>query len=178
MPTSQSQFLDSLWSRFSSLHTLERVVAYVLKFYSNLKSRTRSANTLLSPEEIDESSRTLLRLAQRQGLADVHSAVSANKSLPMKHPLYGAQLSLIRDVLHVATRVRIRNSPSSPKLLVLLPPKSGYTSLVLLTAHSTHHHPGVGALQAIVGDHYHVRGLRNALKLISRQCAVCQRAYA
>jgi len=178
MPTSQVGFLQSLWTRFSSLHKLQRVVAYIRRFAHNARAQHRLQTPTLTNDEIKDASHILLRLAQLQGLPGVHSAVTAGRSLPRKHPLFGGQITLQQDVLHIATRIRDRQSPTTPKLLVLLPPHSDYTVLLLRTAHATHHHPGVGALHAIVGDSYHVRGLRNALKKISRQCTICQRAYA
>ncbi len=178
MPSSQSGFLNELWTRFSSLHKLERVVAYIRRFAANTRSHTRSESTSLMSDEISDSRHTLLRLAQLQGLADVYSAVYAGCSLPKKHPLFGVQISIVRDVLHIATRIRDEHSPTQPKFLILLPSNSHYTCLFLVTAHHTHHHPGVSALQAIIGDGYHVKGLRSALKKLSRQCPTCQRAYA
>ncbi len=31
---------------------------------------------------------------------------------------------------------------------------------------------------SIIGENYHISGLRNALKRLSRQCSICKRAYA
>ena len=95
-------------------------MAYVRRFITNSRSRSRSASIHLSTAEISDSQRTLLRMAQLQSLSQVFAAVSKGRSLPKKHPLFGAQLSIHQDVLHVSTRVRDRQSPSKPKQLILL----------------------------------------------------------
>ena len=60
MPSTQVDFLNSLWKRFSSLHKLERVVAYIRRFATNARSHSRSENLLLTSEEISSSKRVLL----------------------------------------------------------------------------------------------------------------------
>jgi len=178
IPSCQHNFLEDLWSRYSSLHTLERVVAYILRFYNSTRLRTRQDSLTLSPTEISGAQNALLKLAQRQGLPEVFAAVANDSQLPRSHNLHGVLPTVKDEVLYVRTRVRSTHDSSTPKVLILLPPKSGYTALLLNTAHSTLHHSGVGALHAIIADAYYVTGLRNALKKISRQCATCQRAYA
>ncbi len=47
----------------------------------------------------------------------------------------------------------------------------------LQTLHRTHSNAGISALMAILCSIYHVPGLRNILKGISKSCPNCQRAY-
>ena len=39
-------------------------------------------------------------------------------------------------------------------------------------------HAGIGAMLAIMADHYYICGLKSLLRMISRCCVTCQRAYA
>lgn len=56
--------------------------------------------------------------------------------------------------------------------------KSKLTRLIVTTAHCSYLHPGVATLLSILGDKFRIPGLRNFLKKVSRQCPICQRAYA
>ena len=75
-------------------------------------------------------------------------------------------------------RVRDEKSPFHPKEHLLLSLKSILTKLLLRTLHYKHKHPGPSTLLAIVAEKYHIPGAKAYLKLVSRQCIVCQRAYA
>lgn len=81
-------------------------------------------------------------------------------------------------VLKISSRVRDTHSPKKAKTLIPLSLDSGLTRLLISTLHKTYSQPGIAALLSIIGDSYHLPGLRNFLKKISRNCATCQRAYA
>jgi len=174
----RSQFLNDLWSRFSSIHTLERVVAWIYRFYSRLKDKVSLTSTILTPDELRTSHKKLIRLSQLQDFPEVLGAISQDKPLSTSHPL-SSYLPILKDkIIYLRSRVRDHKINSSPKLLIPLHSKSIYTKLLLKTSHVCHLHPGVAALHSIIGDKYYIAGLRNLLKHISRSCPSCQRAYA
>ena len=99
--------------------------------------------------------------------------------MPLKHPLAKFDLRLSSEqLLYVGGRVRDEKSPFHPKEHLLLSLKSILTKLLLRTLHYKHKHPGPSTLLAIVAEKYHIPGAKAYLKLVSRQCIVCQRAYA
>ncbi len=103
----------------------------------------------------------------------------SGKSLSSGHPLSKFDVSMNADkLLCVSGRVRYTTSCQLPKSRILLSLKSPFTHLFLSTLHVNCNHPGVCSLLSIVAETYHIAGLQNHVKRISRQCATCQKAYA
>ncbi len=129
MNSEQSRFLDALWSKFSSYHTLVRVVARIRRFLRNSRSSTpvKIVNNSLLPEEISDSKALLFKLAQLQSYPDTFQAITKQKSLPKNHPF----LRFIPDAgdLALHTRVRDPSKPLSPCSLIPLHAKSLFTKL-------------------------------------------------
>ncbi len=95
------------------------------------------------------------------------------------HSLYCYILSIDSDgLLHISGRVRDPSNPKQPKNLIPLSLNSPITRLMLSALHRTYQHAGIATLMSIVGETYLIPGLRNKLKKLSRQCPICQRAYA
>ncbi len=178
MDTSQSQFLTSLWNKFSSIHTLERVITWIYRFTRRTKDKFKFQSLVLTTKELFHTRRKLLLLSQQQDFPEVFTRARDDKVLPKHHPLHKLLPTLKDGLLYLRSRVRNTSSPNSAKLLIPLHPKSSFTRLLLRTLHKTYLHPGVAALHSIVADKYYISGLRNLLKQLSRTCSNCQRAYA
>jgi len=175
LPTSQKQFLQDLWSRFSSFHLLTKVVAWILR----LKLKRNSINsTHLTSEELLSAKEKLLSLAQQESFPEVISAIRHDKRLHKGHKLHNFKLAIDNNLLLIESRVRDTDQPTAPRRLIALHPKSPLTKLLIRTLHGTYSHAGISALASILSHTYYIPGLRNLLKFISRTCAFCQRAYA
>ncbi len=99
--------------------------------------------------------------------------------LPKSHALSKSTVVLSRyGHLLVNSRVRDPHSPTSPRQLTPLNAKSMLTKLLVRTLHITYSHAGISALASILSSSFYIPNLRNLLKLISRSCSSCQRAYA
>ncbi len=66
----------------------------------------------------------------------------------------------------------------SLRSLILLSLNSTLTKQFLSTLHITYKHAGISALMSVILETYYISGLRNFLKLISRRCPMCQKAYS
>ena len=123
MNSEQSRFLDALWSKFSSYHTLVRVVARIRRFLRNSRSSTpvKIVNDSLLPEEISDSKALLFKLAQLQSYPDAFQAITKQKSLPKNHPFLRF-IPSYTDAGHLALHTRVRDpfKPSSPRSLIPL----------------------------------------------------------
>ena len=118
-------------------------------------------------------------LSQRQTDGDVYDALRHQQSLPKGHHLARMDVCLdSKKLLRVSSRVCDADSPKQPKTLIPLSLSAELTRLLITTLHQTYSHPGVAALLSIIGDTYHIPGLRNFIKKVSRNCAICQQAYA
>ncbi len=179
MTESQVNFLSDLWNRFSSFFTLVRTVAWILRFGRPLQRRRRHPSDTLTYEEIELAKHRIYALSQREHYPEVFDAVQKSKAIPSGHQLYRFQIELAQHGhLLVCSRVRDPKAPATPTKLIVLHPKSVLTKLLVRTLHITYSHAGVSAMASILAHSYWIPGLRNLLKLVSRTCVVCQRAYA
>ncbi len=111
---------------------------------------------------------------------DVYKAVSNRRSLPKGHPLYYHNIYMYIDsdyVLHISSCVS-RPDSSQPRTLIPLSLKSYLTKLLVTTLNTTYSHAGVSTLLCLLASDYHIPGLKNFLKGITRKCVTCQKALA
>ncbi len=178
MDSSQVRFLNSLWYKFSSFFALTRVFAWILRFFNRTKFKKKQGTTHLSSQEIHQAAKKIFLLSQQCDFPEVFAAVKEDRVLPKSHSLHKMLPTTQDGLLYLKSRVRNTFTPSLPKLLLPLHPKSKLTRLWIYSLHQTHLHPGVSALQSIISATHYIPGLRNLLKHVSRSCMRCQRAYA
>ena len=179
--TRPSPSLNPLWKTFSSFHHLVRVLSWIRRFVRNVRadSSKRIMSEFLQSDELYDARIFLLQTAQMESYSDVLEAFCLKKPLPKSNPLSKFDVSMNSDhFLTASGRVRDFNFPLSPRSLVVLSLNSSLTQLFISTFHVTYKHPGISAFLSIVSENYHMPGLRNFAKLVSRQCPLCQRAYA
>lgn len=176
-----SSLLNSLLSRFSNFNVLNRVFAWICRYIRNsdpdLKDKFRPQ--LLTTQEVKDAKETLFRMSQEEFFADVFETIKKKTNLPKGHQLARANLCMSKNG-HILINSRVRNptSPKEPKQLVLLSAKSELTRLLIRSLHTTYSHAGISAMTSILGETYYIPNLRNLLKIISKSCPSCQRAYA
>ncbi len=178
---SQKQFLTTLWNRFSSFHTLNKVVAWILRFASNSRpsNKVKLKSDLLGPSEISTAKHLIFKLSQPEAYPEVFIALRRCTGLPKNHALSKHNIVLSsHGHLLINSRVRDPHSPTSPCQLIPLSTKSMLIKLLVRTLHITYSHAGISALASIVSSTFYIPNLRNLLKEISRSCPSCQRAYA
>ena len=176
MSKAQSHFLDNLWSRFASFHKLVRIIAWIRR----LRAKPPNCDpNCLNSTEISQAKAVILKLSQLQSLPDAFNAALSNSALSKANALHKFGLSISdQGYLQICSRVRDTSRPSQPSKLIPLSPKSSLTRLLVSTLHVTYSHAGISALHSIIVSTYYIPNLRNLLKLVSRQCPACQRAYA
>ncbi len=177
----QRQFLNVLWNRFSSFHTLYKVVAWMFRFASNSRPRNKVKlkSDLLTSTEVSTAKHVIFKLSQLEIYPEVFLALQRATRLPKSHALSKSTVILSRyGHLLVNSKVRDPHSPTSPRQLTPLNAKSMLTKLLVRTLHITYSHAGISALASILSSSFYIPNLRNLLKLISRSYSSCQRAYA
>ncbi len=159
-------FIRGLWSKFSCFFNLVRMLSLVFRFMFNC--RLPPSQRLTGPptfEEIERSKFTIYRLAQSEHYDDVLTSLQKNSTVPRNHKLARYNLTLSRHG-HILAQSRVRSHTAYP------------TDRSELQVTTYEVHAGVSAMLSILCHTYLILALRNLLKLISRTCVVCQRAYA
>lgn len=129
-------------------------------------------------EEVMQSKKLLMRISQEQGCPEVITAINRGTQLPKGYILNKYDIFKDNDgLVWVQGRVRSPQDRLQPMRRILLSLTSPLTKLIIQTEHQQGH-LGVSAMMATMNENYFVTGLRSYLKKISRNCAVCQKAYA
>ncbi len=168
------------WQTYSSFEHMTRVLSWCRRFLINLKTAPdeRNKSTHLSTLECQATVNHLTAMDQEEFFPQAFKAVRKKDRLPRGHTLYKFECSISESgVLLISTRVRDPLNPLSNKKLVPLSIKSSLTKLLLSSLHRRYLHPGTNTLLAIIKETYHIPGVRNFLKRLSRSCPKCQRAY-
>ena len=150
--------------RFSSIHKLLRVTAYVLKFVSILKGR--SETTELTVEALSE--------AERRWIIDSQSTLEEDP----KFPTWKIQFGLFKDdsqVWRCGGRLQNANISFSSKHPILLNKQHPLTTLIVQGAHQRVQHNGVEETLSEVRAKYWIIGGRSFIKAVIHKCVVCRR---
>ena len=167
--------------KYSSFHKLTRVLAWIKRFVHNVQcaKELRELSLDLTSKESSDAMNNLLQSSQRETYTVAFECVEKRKLLPNNHPLSRYDLVINKDgLLCVTGRVRSKDDTKSPRAYIPLSIKSPIVRLYLHTMHVTLSHPGIATMMAILAEDHVIPHLRNHLKLISRHCVFCQRAYA
>ena len=150
------------------------VLSRIRRFLHNACSPASEKDTsdVLTSGEIQATRIYLLKMSQQNTFTDVLESFHSGKKLPSGHPLAKLDISLdSTHLLRVSGRVRDPVSSQNPKFLVVLSLKSPLTKLLLSTLHISYNHPSISTLLSIVAENYHIPGIRNFIKFLSRQSA-------
>ncbi len=179
LSTSNLAFIRYLCSICSSFFSLVRIVAFVCRFAHNCGAGHQRTSGPLTFAETEHAKSLLYKLAQRQQFPEAFKAARELKPLPRGHPLHHLYVKFSTSGhLVAASRVRRPDAPNRSEELIILDTRSEMTKLLLCTLHRAHGHPGASALLSILSSSYHIIGLRNYLKKLTRTCVTCQKALA
>ncbi|XP_024875128.1 uncharacterized protein LOC112456671 [Temnothorax curvispinosus] len=167
-----------IFTRFSSLNKLIRVIALCIRFITNIRSKPESRiKDRLTTQELFESNRRLIRIIQQSAFKQELHSLKANGCVSRKSKLLSlAPFIDEQDIIRVGGR--LRNSAISPdkKHPVVLPADHPFTRLVIAHEHRKQLHAGAQTTLAAVRDKYWPLSARNSIKKHIRQCITCYKA--
>ena len=171
-----------LWSKFSSMTKLARVLAYCLRFVHH-KHRIRDPllthPPALSSEELKKAHLKIVQHLQRKAWPDEFQRLSSKQPVLLSSPT--AKLNPYLDssgVIRVGGRLsKSKTLPAEVQHPILLP-KTPLVKSFLLDFHHKHHHPGPSAMEALLYQSYYPVGCRQMVKSVCKHCVVCRKALA
>ena len=171
-----------LWSKFSSMAKLARVLAYCLRFVHH-KHRIRDPllthPPALSSEELKKAHLKIVQHLQRKAWPDEFQRLSSKQPVLLSSPT--AKLNPYLDssgVIRVGGRLsKSKTLPAEVQHPILLP-KTPLVKSFLLDFHHKHHHPGPSAMEALLYQSYYPVGCRQMVKSVRKHCVVCRKALA
>nr|XP_049699602.1 uncharacterized protein LOC126053427 isoform X3 [Helicoverpa armigera] len=168
-----TSIIHTLLHKYSNINRLQRVVAYILRFYNNVKNKIKDKNPL-SIKELQDSLNFILRQAQMEMFSKEYDILKAGKTLPRKNRLICLSPFVDEDGL-IRVGGRLDNSPYDYNIKhpILLCCKHHITKLIF---HKYHHdllHAGPQLLIASIRQMYWPLGGRNLSKSVVKHCIKC-----
>ena len=149
--------------RYSSIHKLYRVTAYVLKYVSLSKDKRQSRR--LTQEDLAKAKRLWISECQAELVKDKN------------FPAWKTQFNLYQDEDKLwRCQGRLQNSSLSfaTKHPFMLARKHHYTELIVRQAHLMVHHSGVKETLTQIRSQYWIVGGRSLVKSIIHKCVICR----
>ncbi len=177
-----SQALDDppFWLRFSSWNRLSRVLSWALRFpHRNVLPPSGSSvvEPNLTSQEILATQRLLLKASQLELQERTHYVTkeqSTERAPQKNHSILGHRGSIASWTPNFSLFSQLIDTSSNH----ILHQKSWITKLIVRHVHYSKFHPGPATLLTLLSNEYYIIGARSLVKSISRNCVICQRAYA
>lgn len=166
--------------KFSSIYKLKKVIGFVMRFIKNcLKSKEERSLGPLSLEELNNSFKIVLRLAQIESFTSEYFALLNNHELSSKSNILSLTPFLDEQgLLRVGGRLRNSHFAYEKKYPILLSHKHYISRLIIEDEHIRMKHSGVQALLASTRENYWIISCRNLAKDVIRKCILCCRFKA
>lgn len=158
-----------LWTKYSSLQKLVRVVAFCRRFLKLKENKIngKKFETYLTNEEIAEAVDVCIRQCQIRGLSD-------NKhELKSLCPVYDEN-----GIMRVGGRIQNANINENLKHPIILPHKDHFTHLVVEEAHKKTLHGGPSLMLNHLRTRYWIIRAKSLVKAYVRKCVICIRHAA
>ena len=169
-------------ARFSSWRKYKRIVAWVIRFITNLKAMVTKGDrilTHLTGQEIQRASNTILTKAQRQYFADEIKMVKATGTVSSSSRL--ADLSPFLDdggILRAGGRLSNAPVPEATRHPAILSNNGEVTRLIIHDAHQRVLHAGIDHTLSELRQQYWMPKARSTVRRMLHGCAFCRNRRA
>ncbi|XP_028167833.1 uncharacterized protein LOC114358151 [Ostrinia furnacalis] len=173
---------DDLFSRFSSLIKLTRVLSYcrrVLQWRQPKGERTDTANVTLTAKEIKETLYTYIKIIQGQQFSDDIECLQKTGKLNKKSTLNSLSAFLdSNQILRVGGRLHHAHISEDMKHPIIIPHKSHLTTLLIRQAHESTMHGGPQLMLNYLRSTYWIINVKGLVRQYVRRCVTCIRHSA
>ncbi|XP_073953501.1 uncharacterized protein [Choristoneura fumiferana] len=165
-------FLD----KYSDINKMQRVLAYVLRFCSNLKSNKNKANFLLT-EELNNALLLIVKHEQQKYFDAEIKLLTQNK--PLKGSLTNVNPFVDdKGLIRVGGRLDCATIPYSQKHPVVLPNQSRVTKLIINNEHIRNLHAGPKITLSSINQKFWIINGLSEVKKTTFKCLTCFRLKA
>lgn len=171
--------ISNLIHKKSVYKTLQRTIAYILRFIHNCAHPSNKKIGMLSIEELEMSTSHIISISQKEMFPDEYTIIKSGQTLPSKNRITAFSPFLdSSNIIRVGGR--LSNSPYSydVKHPILLHSKHHLTNIIFRMHHLNLLHAGPQLLLANIHQAYWVIGGRNLSKKTVKQCVKCCRFKA
>lgn len=167
---------DPLWTKYSTLSRLLRVIAYCRRFLSWKKNKGKGYSTYLNKDELEQALLVCIKHVQSQEFGDQIKEIqrtgqvkstSKLKSLCPKFDNHG--------ILRVYGRIERADLQEDSKYPVILPHGTHFTNLVIDEAHKKTLHGGPSLMLSHLRTKYWIISAKSLVRDYVRKCVTCKR---
>ncbi|CAL8145348.1 unnamed protein product [Orchesella dallaii] len=168
----------SLIDRYSSFIKLQRVTAYILRFYSAVKTKQRITGPL-STIEIAAAHDVLVKMVQLQQFSKEITSLANSKEVPSSSSLRTLYPFLDpHGIMRVGGRLNKADLPETRKHQIILPRNSNLVTILINHVHHEHLHSDFQLTWSVILSQYWIVRGRDTVRHIVRKCVVCRRYRA
>lgn len=171
---SESDSLDLLLTRFSSLDKIQRILVYCSRFIHNCKNKKSSNFGVIQPDELEKAMSCLVKYVQGQSFKEEIDALLNDRLLSKPFRKLSPFLDE-RGVLRVGGRLSHSDLPYPSKYPALLPRSHRFTELLITQFHNRYLHPGLQTLQYLLGQQFWILSPKRAIRTCLSKCIRCYR---
>lgn len=164
---------NELLARFSTLHRLIRITAWMLRWRGGLAALSGGPLTV---EELDAARTRWIKLEQKAAYSKEMAAIGAGRQISGRSSLLA--LSPFLDsggLLRVGGRLRHSDLAEDLHHLIILPSKSRVTALLIVAMHSRVLHGGAQMTLAVIRQLYWIPRGRQLVREAIHRCPSCVR---
>lgn len=174
----KSEFWNDLFSRVSKFRSLQRIVAYVLRFIYNSSHPENTKLGTLSVNELQNSLNLIIKVVQEKHFSKEKAAL-LNEHPVSNRTLLSLNLFLDENkIIRVGGRLTNADIAFDQKHPILLPSHNAVVTLMLIQEHQRLGHAGAQTVLSNVRlKFWPLNGLRE-IKHIIRKCLTCFRLSA
>lgn len=171
---------DEMGRDTSTFSRLVRVTSWTLRFCLWLSGKQKPPPILrLQLWELRLAKLTLLKHSQQVTYFKEMEILSSGRHLPATNPVSALTPYIDSNgLMRVGGRLQKSHLSEATKHPILLSTKSHIVRLLINHTHRLMLHAGTSTVVATLSSSYYISRLRPHLKKLSRQCVICQKAYA
>ncbi|XP_028163939.1 uncharacterized protein LOC114355340 [Ostrinia furnacalis] len=172
---------DKVWTKFSSLHRLVRVIAFCKRFLNLTKKENKKNQhkSYLTSDEISEALKICTRQCQRKDFLEEIEDLKRTGKVKNKSKLKCLNPILDKDdILRVGGRITNAQLDDDVKNPIIIPQKNHFTYLLVDDAHKKTLHGGPSVMLNYLRSKYWIISGKNVTKAHVRKCVTCVRHAA
>lgn len=173
-PDSQPPLNLDFLDKYSQLHKMTRVLAYVLRFCNNIRNKSsRNTNNFITSREIDESLSLVIKYEQQKCMKDVIHSLQCKQNVNNQH--YNSLCPFIDDkgLVRVGGRLQNSNVPYAQKHPIILPKGSRIIQLIVNSEHLKNLHAGPRLILSSINQKYWIINAIREIKKVIHKCIIC-----
>ncbi|XP_076387400.1 uncharacterized protein LOC143264382 [Megachile rotundata] len=165
-----------LLKKYSSINYLNRIVAYIFRFFYNMQSKNKKSSGPLTVSEIQNAHIRILRLVQLEAFVKELQSLENGKGVHSKSNLISLNPFIDeKGLIRVGSRLKHAQLRYSVKYPIVLPHKHHITELIIRQTHLNQFHSGVQATLNTVRLRYWPLAGKSIVKQVIHKCIRCSR---